>query len=100
MYHIITPNIIIWYIYSCLYHFQSFYKKYAYLFIIWKCYLYKLQGDGILIDKSYLYNVPSKNILNDYTPKNLSNDSLDNYPVDSIDNMVINSNLNDENSIK
>lgn len=53
-----------------------------------------------MIDKSYLYNVPSKNILNDYTPKNLSNDSLDNYPVNSIDNMVINSNLNDENSIK
>lgn len=53
-----------------------------------------------MIDKSYLYNVPSKNILNYYTPKNLSNDSLDNYPVDSIDNMVINSNLNDENSIK
>ena len=53
-----------------------------------------------MIDKSYLYNVPSKNILNDYTPKNLSNDSLDNYTVNSIDNMVINSNLNDENSIK
>ena len=53
-----------------------------------------------MIDKSYLYNVPSKNILNNYKPKNMSNDSLDNYPVDSIDNMVINSNLNDENSIK
>ena len=53
-----------------------------------------------MIDKSYLYNVPSKNILNDYTPKNLSNDSIDNYPVDSIDNMVINSNLNDESSLK
>ena len=77
-----------------------FYKKYAYLFIIWKYYLYKLQGDDILIDKSYLHNVPSKNILNDYTPKNLSNDALDNYPVDSIENMIINSNLNDENSIK
>ena len=53
-----------------------------------------------MIDKSYLHNVPSKNILNSYKPKNLSNDSIDNYPVDSIENMVINSNLNDENSIK
>ena len=53
-----------------------------------------------MIDKSYLYNVPSKNILNNYEPKNLSNDSLDNYPVDSIENMVINSNLNDESSLK
>ena len=53
-----------------------------------------------MIDKSYLYNVPSKNILNNYKPKNLSNDSIDNYPVDSIDNMVINSNLNAESSLK
>ncbi|MFQ6884016.1 MULTISPECIES: hypothetical protein [Clostridia] len=53
-----------------------------------------------MIDKSYLYNVPSKNILNSYKPKNLSNDSIDNYPVDSIENMVINSNLNDESSLK
>lgn len=53
-----------------------------------------------MIDKCYLYNVPSKNILNNYKPKNLSNDSLDNYPVDSIENMVINSNLNDESSLK
>ena len=63
-------------------------------------YLYKLQGDGILIDKTYLYKVPSKNILNDYKPKNLSNDSIENYPIDSMDNMVINSNLNDDSYIK
>ncbi|WP_299996123.1 hypothetical protein [uncultured Clostridium sp.] len=53
-----------------------------------------------MINKSYLYNVPSKNILNDYTPKNLSNDTLDNYPLDSIENMVMNSNLNTDESIK
>ena len=53
-----------------------------------------------MIDKSYLYNVPSKNILNNYKPKNLSNDSLDNYYIDSLENMVINSNLNNENSLK
>ena len=53
-----------------------------------------------MIDKSYFNNVPSKNILNSYKPKNLSNDSIDNYPVDSIENMVINSNLNDESSLK
>lgn len=53
-----------------------------------------------MIDKSYFNNVPSKNILNDYKPKTLSNDSLDNYPIDSIENMVINSNLDDEDNIK
>lgn len=53
-----------------------------------------------MIDKSYFNNVPSKNILNDYKPKNLSNDSLDNYPIDSVENMVINSNLNNENNLK
>ena len=53
-----------------------------------------------MIDKSYLYNVPSKNILNDYKPKNLSNDSLDNYPLDSIENMLINSNLDNDGTIK
>lgn len=53
-----------------------------------------------MLNKSYLYNIPSKNILNDYTPKNLSNDTLDNYPLDSIENMVMNSNLNNDESIK
>ena len=53
-----------------------------------------------MIDKSYLYNVPSKNILNNYKPKNLSNDSLDNYSLESLENMVINSNLNNESSLK
>lgn len=53
-----------------------------------------------MIDKSYLYNVPSKNILINYKPKNLSNDSLDNYSVESLENMIINSNLNNENSLK
>jgi hypothetical protein len=62
-------------------------------------YVYKLQGDGILIDKTYLYNIPSKNILNDYKPKNLSTDSLENYPLDSINN-IINSNSNNNDSIK
>lgn len=53
-----------------------------------------------MINKSYLYNVPSKNILNNYKPKNLSNYSLDNYSIDSLENMVINSNLNNGNFIK
>lgn len=53
-----------------------------------------------MIDKSYLYNVPSKNILNNYKPKNLSNASIENYSVESLENMVINSHLNDKNSLK
>ena len=44
-------------------------------------------------------NIPSKNILNDYKPKNLSTDSLENYPLDSINN-IINSNSNNNDSIK
>ena len=74
--------------------------KYTYLFIIWKYYLYKFQGDGILIDKSYFNNVPSKNILNDYKPKNLSSDYVDNSTSNCIENMVINSNLDNDNNIK
>lgn len=52
-----------------------------------------------MIDKTYLYNIPSKNILNDYKPKNLSTDSLENYPLDSINN-IINSNSNNNDSKK
>lgn len=53
-----------------------------------------------MIDKSYFYNVPSKNILNDYTPKNLSSDSLDNTSLGSLENMIINSNLDNDRAIK
>lgn len=53
-----------------------------------------------MIDKSYFDNVPSKNILNNYKPKNLSSDSVESYPLGSIENMVINSNLDDGATIK
>lgn len=50
-----------------------------------------------MIDKSYLKKVPSKNILNDYTPKNLSSNYTNNSNLDCIENMIVNSNL-DENT--
>ena len=53
-----------------------------------------------MIDKSYFNNVPSKNILNDYKPKNLSSDYVDSSTLNYIENMVINANLNDDNNIK
>lgn len=53
-----------------------------------------------MIDKSYFYNVPSKNILNDYAHKNLSSDSLDNTSLGSLENMIINSNLDNDRAIK
>ena len=53
-----------------------------------------------MIDKSYFNNVPSKNILNDYKTKNLSSDYVDNSTSNCIENMVINSNLDNDNNIK
>ena len=53
-----------------------------------------------MIDKSYFNNVPSKNILNDYKPKNLSSDYVDNSTSNCTENMVINSNLDNDNNIK
>ena len=49
-----------------------------------------------MIDKSYLKKVQSKNILNDYNPKNLSSNYANNSTLDCIENMIVNSNL-DEN---
>lgn len=49
-----------------------------------------------MIDKSYLKKVQSKNILNNYKPKNLSSNYANNSTLDCIENMIVNSNL-DEN---
>lgn len=53
-----------------------------------------------MLDKSYYDNMPSKNILNSYKPKNLTTDLSHNYSDSSLENMIINSNLDDENIIK
>ena len=48
-----------------------------------------------MIDKSYLKKVQSKNILNNYKPKNLSSNYANNSTLDCIENMIVNSNLDE-----
>lgn len=53
-----------------------------------------------MIDKSYYKNIPPRNILNDSSNKNITNDSF-NYLTDiPLETMIINSNLDDERIIK
>lgn len=53
-----------------------------------------------MFSKSYYDNINAKNILTDYRPKDMSNDYLDNFTDSSLENMVINSNLDNSNMIK
>ena len=53
-----------------------------------------------MIDKSYYDKIPSKNILNNYKPKTLTSNLNSTYFDSSLENMIINSNLDDENIIK
>lgn len=53
-----------------------------------------------MLDKSYYDNISSRNILNNYAPKDLSNVILNNFSDSSLENMIINSNLENQNIIK
>lgn len=53
-----------------------------------------------MLSKSYYDNIGGKNILTEYTPKNMSNDSFDISTNTSLENMIINSNLDKSNIIK
>lgn len=53
-----------------------------------------------MIDKAYFDNMPSMNILEDYEPKDMTNEDLNNYAGDHLENMIINSNLESGNIIK
>lgn len=53
-----------------------------------------------MLAKSYYDNINGKNILNDYTPKDMSSDSLNNFTNSTLENMVVNSNLDNSNVIK
>ena len=56
-----------------------------------------------MIDKSYLKKVQSKNILNNYKPKNLSSNYANNSTLDTRQDGVVNSNLDEnihDNNIK
>lgn len=74
---------------------------FEYIFLYWKYYIYHHFKELIfLIDKSYLDNVEPRNILHGYEPRNLCNDNFNFYSNNSLDNMIINSNLENENLIK
>ena len=53
-----------------------------------------------MISKSYYDLISSRNILNDYKPKDMSSDYGDNFTDSSLENMIINSNLDNNNVIK
>ena len=53
-----------------------------------------------MIDRSYYQNVPARNILNDSDNKNITNDSFNNLADIPLQNMIINSNLDNETIIK
>lgn len=53
-----------------------------------------------MIPKTYFDNMASRNVLQDYAPKDMTNDSIDNFIDSSVENMVINSNLDNSTIIK
>ncbi len=53
-----------------------------------------------MVNKTYFSNIPSRNILQEDKPKNLSENLLFNYKDTSLDNMILNSNLDNQNQIK
>ena len=53
-----------------------------------------------MIPKSYYNNVNGKNILSNYTPKDVSKDSFNSFTDSSLENIIINSNLDNSNVIK
>jgi hypothetical protein len=53
-----------------------------------------------MISKYYYTNIRGKNILSDYVPKDISNYSLTTIPELNLENMIINSNLNNSDIIK
>lgn len=53
-----------------------------------------------MINKNYFSNIQSRNIIKDDNKKNLSEDFLSNYVDNSLDNMILNSNLENQDIIK
>lgn len=53
-----------------------------------------------MIQESYYRNLPSRNILNDNTEKNISSDNYSDLTDISLESMIINSNLSDSSTIK
>ena len=53
-----------------------------------------------MIDKSYFNNAGSRNIVHNYIPKDISSYSLNNSSNYNLENMILNSNLDNENLVK
>ena len=53
-----------------------------------------------MINKTYFSNIQSRNIIKDDNKKNLSADFISNHIDNSLDNMVLNSNLENQDIIK
>ncbi len=53
-----------------------------------------------MVSKNYFSNMPSKNILQEEKNKNLSEDLIFDFKDTSFDNMILNSNLHNQNLIK
>lgn len=53
-----------------------------------------------MINKDYFSNIPSKNVIREDKSKNLSEELLFNSKDTSLDNMILNSNLDNQNIIK
>lgn len=53
-----------------------------------------------MLNRNYFSNVPSKNIIREDKAKNLSEELFFNSQDTSLDNMIINSNLDNQNFIK
>jgi len=53
-----------------------------------------------MINKNYFSNIPSKNVIREAKLKNLSEELLFNSKDPSLDNMILNSNLDNGNIIK
>ena len=62
--------------------------------------LQKIKGDDIMLNRNYFSNLPSKNIIREDKTKNLSKELFFNSQDTSLDNMIINSNLDNQNFIK
>ncbi len=53
-----------------------------------------------MINRNYFSNIPSKNVLREDKSKNLSEELFFNSKDNSLDNMILNSNLDNQNIIK
>jgi len=53
-----------------------------------------------MVSKDYFSNMTSKNVVREYKSKVLSEDLFSNYTDSSLDNIILNSNLENNNIIK